>query len=483
MSDEPAPLPITEANPPAARPPSAIYNLQAAIRRLWPVSGAVSSIAAVDGLRGVAVLLTVGFHLLWRLQINPNTDAATVNLLNSSMGVWNFGLTGVELFFVLSGFLLSIPYARAMLGLAPFPSTRKFFVRRALRILPAYWASLLLIVIFLEPRFITDPTKQFHLFYHFFLIHDWTWATNNSINSPYWTMAVESHFYLLLPLIGAAMVVLAGRQKVEGRIENERGERAARGPHPPPASSSGRGVEPPPAPPGGRGANTTMRRAGWGLLLIISASFIYDLLARYVGERRVELAWLWEHISIGQVFIYLCVFGVGIGCSWLYVAATETGRVDTQRLGDWCKLATVGGVGLVVGYALAAVAGWVWPREFDWAVNVRSDVGKLFWPLRELVVGLAYGGLLLGTLLGWPALRRAMSAPAIRFVGVISYSLYIWNDPIYAHFITPLAENFGNGAIEVLVSFLLTLVITIPFAFLFYHVVERPFVTARRAAH
>ena len=63
---------------------------------------------------------------------------------------------------MLSGFLLFMPYAKTLLGLRPFPETGKYYTRRALRILPAYWLSLVIIYLFFEPyHFGVDPTVDF----------------------------------------------------------------------------------------------------------------------------------------------------------------------------------------------------------------------------------------------------------------------------------------------------------------------------------
>ncbi len=70
------------------------------------------------------------------------------HLLNWDISVpWNYAQTGVHLFFVLSGFLLFLPYARAMLQDRPLPTARRFYQRRALRILPAYWVCMIALVL------------------------------------------------------------------------------------------------------------------------------------------------------------------------------------------------------------------------------------------------------------------------------------------------------------------------------------------------
>ncbi len=59
----------------------------------------------------------------------------------------NYGRTGVHLFFVLSGFLLFLPYARWLFGMGQRPSAQLFYKRRVLRIGPAYWACLAILLL------------------------------------------------------------------------------------------------------------------------------------------------------------------------------------------------------------------------------------------------------------------------------------------------------------------------------------------------
>src|SRR5215472_5489881 len=109
--------------------------------RLWPESGAVSPIPALDGLRAVAVLLVMLFHSWWYM---PGQNAQGPQQGQFAI---NYARTGVPLFFVLSGFLLFLPYARWLFGLRPRPSTWLFYKRRALRIGPAYWVSLVILIL------------------------------------------------------------------------------------------------------------------------------------------------------------------------------------------------------------------------------------------------------------------------------------------------------------------------------------------------
>ncbi|HEV8192117.1 MAG TPA: acyltransferase family protein, partial [Ktedonobacterales bacterium] len=93
-----------------------------------PLENGPQEIRSLDGLRAVAALMVVVFHcLLWvKAYYTPVSQA-----INSS---WYFLANGVWLFFVLSGFLLSLPYVHTMLAARSLPSAANFYRRRALRI-------------------------------------------------------------------------------------------------------------------------------------------------------------------------------------------------------------------------------------------------------------------------------------------------------------------------------------------------------------
>src|SRR5579884_4258341 len=99
---------------------------QKLIRTLVPLNNGPNEIRALDGLRATAALSVLALHFLSfvNFQLTP--------LGSATAAFWQYLGTGVELFFVLSGFLLFLPYARAMLHSKPLPSVRGFYRRRAL---------------------------------------------------------------------------------------------------------------------------------------------------------------------------------------------------------------------------------------------------------------------------------------------------------------------------------------------------------------
>src|SRR5512146_2204913 len=96
-----------------------------------------SELAALTGLRGFAALWVVLYHV-W---VDAVPRAMTIGPLDLTPA-FSCGWAGVDIFFTLSAFLLSLPFASWQLGAMPRPALATFWLRRVLRIFPAYYAQL-----------------------------------------------------------------------------------------------------------------------------------------------------------------------------------------------------------------------------------------------------------------------------------------------------------------------------------------------------
>ena len=126
---------------------------------------------------------------------------------------------GVTCFFVLSGFLLYRPFADAILSGAALPSVRRYFRHRILRIFPAYWV-ILAVTGFVLGAAMVDPatsqtgfyTSHLHLFaLDALLLHEYAPSTIGTGIMPAWSLAAEAVFYVLLPLLALAAYRAARR--------------------------------------------------------------------------------------------------------------------------------------------------------------------------------------------------------------------------------------------------------------------------------
>jgi peptidoglycan/LPS O-acetylase OafA/YrhL len=95
----------------------------------------------VDGLRGVAVLLVFLYHTWIFSFLDPSLSVLGI-AIPTAMFV-KAGYLGVDIFFVISGFCLYLPYARAEYFKRTSPDTRTFYLRRILKIVPSYLIALI----------------------------------------------------------------------------------------------------------------------------------------------------------------------------------------------------------------------------------------------------------------------------------------------------------------------------------------------------
>jgi peptidoglycan/LPS O-acetylase OafA/YrhL len=157
-------------------------------------------IAALDGVRGLAIVMVLFVHFVGDL--TPTTHAERLLTKTSNYGVW-----GVDLFFVLSGFLIT----GILWDTKQKPHFfRNFYVRRTLRIFPLYYLVLALLFLVapfalgsLYPAALRDEARheQWLWLYgtNFYIASKGTWALGYV--SHFWSLAVEEHFYLFWPLV------------------------------------------------------------------------------------------------------------------------------------------------------------------------------------------------------------------------------------------------------------------------------------------
>jgi len=161
----------------------------------------------LDGIRGLAALLVVLYHA-YLFTGSTGEIAAEMPWVKLLIG---WGYLGVPVFIVVSGFVLMLPLRREH-GYVFKRGLLSFFKRRAKRILPPYWAALLLTLVLIwsvpimQRRAGTQwdtklPVTPENVVAHLFLIHDFSPEWIGRINGPMWSVAVEWHIYFLMPLV------------------------------------------------------------------------------------------------------------------------------------------------------------------------------------------------------------------------------------------------------------------------------------------
>ena len=164
--------------------------------RRQPAPGPLDPIRNLDGVRGLAILLVVLFHL----PMSPGWGGALGLTLP-------FGWMGVQLFFVLSGFLITRILLRSKeerLG----PYLKRFYVRRVLRIFPLYYGYLLVLALVYAA---TANPGQLERYWPYLATFTWNWTRadaaweESNLFVHLWSLSVEEQFYLLWPLLAFAL--------------------------------------------------------------------------------------------------------------------------------------------------------------------------------------------------------------------------------------------------------------------------------------
>jgi peptidoglycan/LPS O-acetylase OafA/YrhL len=371
----------------------------------------------LEGLRGLAALDVTLFHI-WGHTLNSMPLTGHGALLRSWTGALLRGRVAVDVFIVLSGYLLMRPAARSADGRLP-GGAWDYLRRRARRILPPYYAALLLALALelLIPGIRAPLSVQWsdslppfgvgtivsHLLMVHNLSHDWAFK----IDSPMWTVATEWQIYFLFPLLLLPVWRRLGSW-----------------------ASMGVGLA-----------------VGFLCCLFISGQ------------------------SAAPWFVGLFAFGMAAAAR----ERPETRQPDDRRL---FGLLTAG---LLVVYLMFGLS--IHLKFLGQGITDRvQEIMDADWPM-DLLVGATTACLL--TFAAAPGERqsrvaKALSAPWLVQLGVVSYSLYLIHDPFFAIF-KLLLNHLNVGvyaqlAAMTFIAFPLVLILTYGFHLAF----EKPFMSWRR---
>ena len=171
----------------------------------------VRHIDVLDGIRALAILLILWFHLWQQNWLMPYFYVPFLAKLGLP-GVVNLdfiprsGFLFVDMMLLLSAFCLFLPHARAVFLGEPVPDTLTFYKKRLVRIVPPYYLSVLLIFFFValpDGAYVTWKDAVIDLgstltFTQVFLPGV---LLGTKINGVLWTAAIEMQFYLIFPLL------------------------------------------------------------------------------------------------------------------------------------------------------------------------------------------------------------------------------------------------------------------------------------------
>lgn len=367
----------------------------------------VRRIAVIDGLRGAAALMVLGLHC-WYGAGQPVLGSVVGPAMTMVVAA---GYTGVDLFFVISGFVLFLPACQRG---GDFGEWRPYLLRRAARILPLYWLSLaVVIVLVLVTRF--PPAQNavgLNIVIHLsFLQHSvgpaLGLAEGFGVNGVIWTLSIEVTFYLLLPFLA---------QRFFDRP-----------------------------------------MLWFSAFLVVSALWRLGVTRLIGGDDMTPL--LLPLILITTLPTYLPHFGLGMMAAWLWARRSKVSAPPSRRL------ATIG----VVGGTLVILLSLHRLGVGDWM----KTAGPYAHHTGTLVVSTAFAVLLLSALMAPAWLQRPFDNAVARKLGEISYGIYLWHGIVIwtATTVIRLPVDSAQNA-SIYLAFVLTG--SIGLAWLSHVMVERP---------
>lgn len=322
---------------------------------------------------------------------------------------------GIALFFLISAFLLYRPFVRARVRGEPMPYVGAYAWRRVLRLVPAYWAALTVLAVLFKPEVFTGGKAV--LFYGFAQVYDSSIGLSGLAAA--WSLCVEAAFYVMLPLYAFVMWRLPGR--------------TAR-------------------------ARVGIQLAGLAVLFVAGLGFRTWALEgglQVLGSPLITLP------------TFLDWFALGMGLALLSVWNEERERpLGAVAFADRFP-------GLLWGLGLLAFAG----SAVAAAVFADNSAAE------NLSIHVLHGAFALGLLapavLGDPSrggVRRLMAAPALAWLGLVSYGIFLWQGPVirFVNDFTPL------GGHPSLLWLLLVPPVVVAVAAVSWYGLERPALSLKR---
>jgi peptidoglycan/LPS O-acetylase OafA/YrhL len=153
-------------------------------------------LGGIEALRGIAAGAVV-IHHSWSLSTQPHFFGYRI--------VAGFGGWGVDLFFVLSGFLLAEPFWRPHRA----GRLRTYYVRRFFRIAPAYYLNIALLFLFFARHDLVYSARGVKQVVANVTFTHWLWphtVSSFDVNGVLWTLSVEAALYIVMPALAIAVL-------------------------------------------------------------------------------------------------------------------------------------------------------------------------------------------------------------------------------------------------------------------------------------
>lgn len=180
--------------------------------RFGRVTSSGRFIPEIDGLRFIAIGTVILFHVVVNLAFKSPFHFTPPVEGNLIVGVARHGFRGVELFFIISGFILAYPFASHYRNGKPAVRLRDYFLRRVTRLEPPY---IIAMVFFFFATIIVKHESAREVFPHLLAslayLHNFIYQSENIINNVAWSLEIEVQFYILVPLMTSVFLIRRAR--------------------------------------------------------------------------------------------------------------------------------------------------------------------------------------------------------------------------------------------------------------------------------
>jgi peptidoglycan/LPS O-acetylase OafA/YrhL len=397
---------MTEAPEPEFEPPVIAPGPEAPAPRRPP------RFPAFDGLRAIAAITVVVVHVSF---------VGGLTAAHNGVGIYTARAEiGVSVFFLISGFLLYRPFVVAHLAAARKPRTGAFWIRRLLRIVPAYWLVLFVATSILHagPGIGPGGWRAYASHYLFLQIYS-PYQTLKGISAA-WSLCVEMTFYLYIPLYAALIGWHRSSRTVGQRVRIE--------------------------------------LIGLAIMIVISFTWRYTVLQFQHGHSPYwHLATIWL-----PAFLDLFALGMGLAVvsAWMHHEGREF-RWMCSRLFPWLSWACAGACFWAVAHIGIPVIPIYTESTLDMARQTLYGAFAFFL-LLPAVFGPQGKGLIRRFLQCWP----------VASLGVISYGIYLWHETWIYQILKE--GHYRLFTLEFWAFFFSVLALTILSASLSYFVLEKP---------
>lgn len=177
------------------------------LHRCSRITSSGALIPEIDGLRFLAITAVLLYHTSAYTLIKGGARMAKLAEGSLVYSALSQGHYGVQFFFIISGFVLLLPFASSRLLGSPPPTLGAYFKRRVSRLEPPYLINLVVVALLLWTTGRANQLIVPHLLASMAYLHNALYSSPSTINYVAWSLEVEIQFYLVAPVLALVFAI------------------------------------------------------------------------------------------------------------------------------------------------------------------------------------------------------------------------------------------------------------------------------------